>query len=369
MEGQYRFYLAFALRKAGTEEVLAEARGFENSDRRSVNCELYLEPGTYEVLPKITAERRHSGKSIDEVLRTNADKNPRKLQQVGRQYDLAHGRAGVLDEDAEQERKKLEEKKKRKQKKVQKPKPDKMREMRDAMAKMQMAMTNMQSELSKKTTCEDSGNQTDIQSLEDNGPRMAGGEGISKGNKRPAKIGSTRPSPGLWPGCSFEAKEQPSKRLQELVQPESQPNNLTVAADSNSSSNKDAPDRSADTEPQAPKPGPGNSPGLAPTPPGPPPPPAENKDSSSDSDSDSDSSSDSSASESDAGTYPGPGSRANPRWNPVCVTCLRVYAQDQEISIKLVKGENSALPAAARPGSTQLCLDKSETTRGGNAFD
>jgi hypothetical protein len=90
-------------------------------DTRSANCELELEEGIYEVLPKVTAERDSKKKTIGKMVSTWADKNPAKLRQIGMQYDAAHAKAGVLDEDIEVERQR-EESRKKKQKRKEKNK-------------------------------------------------------------------------------------------------------------------------------------------------------------------------------------------------------------------------------------------------------
>uniref|UniRef100_A0A8H7NDU0 Uncharacterized protein n=1 Tax=Bionectria ochroleuca TaxID=29856 RepID=A0A8H7NDU0_BIOOC len=63
------------------------------------------------------------------------------------QYDLAHSKTGVLDEDEAQEQKKSQ---RRRKKKEQKAKQEKLKDMKEAMEKMQQAMAGMQDELSKK---------------------------------------------------------------------------------------------------------------------------------------------------------------------------------------------------------------------------
>lgn len=97
-------------------------------ENRSVSCEVELEAGKrYEVLPKITATRNEGprAKPPQDIVREYAEKNPQKLRQVGMSYDLAHAKGGVPDEDELLEkkkaelRKKKEDKKKRKQKKKQ----------------------------------------------------------------------------------------------------------------------------------------------------------------------------------------------------------------------------------------------------------
>ena len=78
-----------------------------------------LEPGVYEVVPKVTAERVTYRKVVEDVVKEYSEKNPQKLRQVGMQYDLAHSKGGITDEDLElldkeeKEKKKKEERKKK----------------------------------------------------------------------------------------------------------------------------------------------------------------------------------------------------------------------------------------------------------------
>jgi hypothetical protein len=86
-------------------------------ENRSVSCEVELEPGRYEVLPKVTATRDSDKKMVEDVVKDWAEKNPQKLRQVGMNYDIAHAKGGVPDEDGLLEEKKEQEKKKSKKEK------------------------------------------------------------------------------------------------------------------------------------------------------------------------------------------------------------------------------------------------------------
>jgi hypothetical protein len=48
-----------------------------------VSCEVELEPGRYEVIPKITATRQGNSKPFEQIVREYADQNPQKLRQIG----------------------------------------------------------------------------------------------------------------------------------------------------------------------------------------------------------------------------------------------------------------------------------------------
>ncbi|KAK3314617.1 hypothetical protein B0H66DRAFT_481253 [Apodospora peruviana] len=122
LTGQYDYALHFLLQEQGGGEHICRARptgGWGGGwGRRSVCCEVHLEPGRYEVLPKITSQRDKGGKMVEDVVKDLADKNPAKLRQVGMQYDLAHAKGGVPNEDEiltkKMEKKKLKEEKRKK---------------------------------------------------------------------------------------------------------------------------------------------------------------------------------------------------------------------------------------------------------------
>ncbi|KAM0330936.1 hypothetical protein ACHAQA_003893 [Verticillium albo-atrum] len=120
--GGYYFELHFTLQEAGTGkdgqgEQLCRVRPAHKMENRSVSCEVELEAGRYEVLPKITATREDDAQSVGDIVKKYAEANPQKLRQVGMQYDLAHAKGGVPDEDGALESKKTEVKRKKAEKK------------------------------------------------------------------------------------------------------------------------------------------------------------------------------------------------------------------------------------------------------------
>lgn len=142
MKGQYEFVLQFLLKTADKTSICS-VRPVHKWDRRSINCEVELEPGTYEVIPKITAERYYWLPTVQKMVKMAADSNPQKLRQIGLQYDLAHAKGGIVDEDeALRKKKELEKKKKLKGKKQEKEK----KQMAEAMASMEAAMVQMRNE-------------------------------------------------------------------------------------------------------------------------------------------------------------------------------------------------------------------------------
>ncbi|KAK0706970.1 hypothetical protein B0T26DRAFT_481557 [Lasiosphaeria miniovina] len=69
LEGQYQFSLHFLLQQEGSNEHLCRVRPVHDWENRSVSCELDLEPGRYEVLPKITATRHKSQRMVEDVVK------------------------------------------------------------------------------------------------------------------------------------------------------------------------------------------------------------------------------------------------------------------------------------------------------------
>ncbi|KAK7712000.1 hypothetical protein SLS64_005271 [Diaporthe eres] len=91
LEGQYTFDLHFLLRESGSDDHIALA-GTELRSR-SVSAEVELEPGKYELIPKLVAYRDEDSSLVEEAVKNAARSNPRKLQQIGLNYDRAHLKA------------------------------------------------------------------------------------------------------------------------------------------------------------------------------------------------------------------------------------------------------------------------------------
>lgn len=250
-----------------------------------------------------------------------ADVNPQKLRQVGMQYDLAHSKTGVLDEDEAQEQKKSQ---RRRKKKEQKAKQEKLKDMKEAMEKMQQAMAGMQDELSKKGECERGGEKE----KNDSPHEEAQGQ-----NAKNDDYVNSRPPPGCWPGDMSSSESGYSK-------PSIDTSVTTVQRSGDERRDEIGTRRAPSSARQSSKPD-----NLAneqtkdtPLPPQPQPdtPVAEGEETPAESDSDSESS----ESESDSDTEQERG-RKQP-WNPVCVMGLRVYAQDTEVSVRLAQGDQDA---------------------------
>jgi len=69
LEGQYDFALHFLLQEVGSNEHICRVRPVHDWENRSVSCEIELEPGKYEVLPKLTANRYAGGLMVEDVVK------------------------------------------------------------------------------------------------------------------------------------------------------------------------------------------------------------------------------------------------------------------------------------------------------------
>ncbi|PVH99308.1 cysteine proteinase [Periconia macrospinosa] len=94
LEGRFTFGLHFVLQSKNGEDRddIIRVRGSALSGRRSVSTEIHLEPGVYEVLPKITAGMDDKKDEVYKVVTSLAKQNPQKLRQIGRNYDYAHAK-------------------------------------------------------------------------------------------------------------------------------------------------------------------------------------------------------------------------------------------------------------------------------------
>ncbi|KAJ6443538.1 epoxide hydrolase 1 [Purpureocillium lavendulum] len=110
LEGQYRFELGFRLHKAGHEDYIVRSQTPYRM-RRSVNVELDLEAGDYDVRIKIDACRYEDLLPIEQVVRENAKDCREKLTRIGLAYDLAHGKGKVLETPEEKSAREAHEKK------------------------------------------------------------------------------------------------------------------------------------------------------------------------------------------------------------------------------------------------------------------
>ncbi|KAH8706011.1 hypothetical protein BGW36DRAFT_284468 [Talaromyces proteolyticus] len=101
LEGQYKCSLHFRLqdKNKNPEDYILLVRPVHSWEDRSVNGEIELEPGTYEVVPKILATRDTDQNMVEDVVKDWAERNPQKLRQVGKNYDIANSKVKDLDEN------------------------------------------------------------------------------------------------------------------------------------------------------------------------------------------------------------------------------------------------------------------------------
>lgn len=100
LQGQYHFVLAFRLHRKGHEDYLVRSEAPYRM-RRSVNVELELEAGEYEVRVRLDTGRVESTLPVDRVIRQNVKTRRDKLIRTGMAYDLAHSK-GAFQETAEE---------------------------------------------------------------------------------------------------------------------------------------------------------------------------------------------------------------------------------------------------------------------------
>jgi hypothetical protein len=94
------------LQKDGEEDYLVRSQN-SHFMGRSVNAEINLDPGRYQVLMKITAFRHEGVESTEETVRQLAATRREKLVQVGLSYDLAHAKGLVGETDQEKREREL----------------------------------------------------------------------------------------------------------------------------------------------------------------------------------------------------------------------------------------------------------------------
>ncbi|KAM0274416.1 hypothetical protein ACHAQH_007854 [Verticillium albo-atrum] len=92
LEGQYRFDLGFRLHKAGEGEAYVIRSEPAYRMRRSVNVELDLEAGDYEIHVRVDATRNEALLPAHQVIRKYAKKRRDKLIHTGMAYDIAHSK-------------------------------------------------------------------------------------------------------------------------------------------------------------------------------------------------------------------------------------------------------------------------------------
>ncbi|KAK1983150.1 calpain family cysteine protease [Colletotrichum cereale] len=117
LEGQYSFDLQLRLHKAAHEDYVVRSQASYRMTR-SVNVELDLDAGSYEVLIKLDAVRNDQVLPIENVIRKNAKGRREKLIRIGLAYDLAHSKGKVVESSEEKATREAHEKKQRETKRA-----------------------------------------------------------------------------------------------------------------------------------------------------------------------------------------------------------------------------------------------------------
>ncbi|KAK0386369.1 hypothetical protein NLU13_6206 [Sarocladium strictum] len=314
LQGQYEFSLEFLLRKAGEPTPLCQVRSVHKYDKRSANCELELESGTYEVLPRITAERNSKAKTIGQMVSKCADKNPEKLRQIGMQYDAAHAKAGVIDEDEEVE-KAREQRRSKKQKRKEKRRLEekKMKKMQKAFLEKKVAADGEEEEM------EDDDDDSEVEKTV---KKWFGKKLKSKGGKS----STGRNDKGITQSRKSGDGASPKSRTLEIKDADSDDDgsSSSVAGSNTPSSTVKGEDDKEKKKKKA----------------------AAEEEANSDSDSDD-------LSESSSDSEEEPDFDKKQPWDPVCVIGLRVYAQDAVATVRL-GGKKPGEDMAAKEEGTNV---------------
>jgi hypothetical protein len=388
---------------------ICRVRPVHDWENRSVSCEVELEPGRYEVVPKITATRDPELPMVEDIVKNGSEKNPQKLRQVGVQYDLAHSKGGVPDEDIllvkkQEEKKKKEEaeKKKREEKekkekakaKKEKEKEKKLKAKEKAKAKKEKEKARKEKEKAKREKQkekeksrrikvivgidETDGDSTakDVTEKDD----AASKEGDDKGESQPAKDTekSEKKEDTTEDAAKGEKKEDAKLKDGDATKEEKKEETAKTHETASASSSEGAPTPGSEV-PSEPTMGVKRDENAAKD--------DEKKDDEKkeeeekdeeekseeeeseeseesedeDDDDEDDDEDDESDSESDSDSEdeaPAADETATPPWNAVCVVGLRVYATDPDVTIALVKpkdaDEASSLAVDATPAGATM---------------
>ncbi|CAI6061124.1 unnamed protein product [Clonostachys chloroleuca] len=299
LAGPYEFTMNFIILPSGSDEPIGEAHCSKlDSNDRSANCEIFLQPGKYDVIPRVIAANSNLP-PVEDVVKEYSTADPLKLQQKGLLYDIAHAKVGVIDEDAAYAKKKQEEKAKEKaKKKKEKAEDAEKNQMRQAMEQMTSAMAAMQVELDKEKSKEEEEKKDKEKTKE--GEKKSGNaskdekkEGDSDSKATPPSGESAAPSAPENKGGKKEEKKEEEKEEKEKKEKDKEEDE---SSNEDEEQNK-AEEKEAEAEEEE-----------------------EEEDDSDDSDDDDD----------NEGRLP---------WNAVCVAGLRVYSEDKNISVEVVQSE------------------------------
>ena len=103
LRGQYLFRLSFRLYKEGEEDYFMRTLG-EKWGSRSINVEVDLEAGKYEIRLHISAYRISTDK-VEDVVKSNWLDRTDKLLRIGASYDFAHAKGRPFEEKSDETKK------------------------------------------------------------------------------------------------------------------------------------------------------------------------------------------------------------------------------------------------------------------------
>lgn len=308
LEGQYTFDLHFLLQQEGAEagDHIVRVRGAWFGDR-SISAEVDLEPGRYEVLPKIAAMKDPTKPEVQDVVKEWAEKNTQKLRQIGMNYDIANAK-GVV-ELTEEEKKAKEAKKKAEKEKAEKEKAEKKKaEKKKAKKPKHRGKKKAEKEEVAEKKDKSKAKKEKEKKMSEEKEEESSGEEESEEDVEEGKEGEDREGEG-----ADESEDEESEESEETEEEEEEEEEGGA---------KEKTGKHKKTAPAAPNP---SAAADYPTPPevgadpdgGP-------------------SLEDADAAPQPAANPPPTEEKINP-WNAVCVIGLRVYSKDQDVTIKLVK--------------------------------
>ncbi|VUC25931.1 unnamed protein product [Clonostachys rosea] len=282
LEGLYRFYLEFMVRSDDSDKKIAEAtyNAYEG-ENRSVSCEVYLEPGTYSVIPKVLAKRLGWKHELRDVVKSFALSRPLKLQQKAKAYDVAHAKPGIKDEDEELMIKKWEEKQRKKELKKE---AEEENNARLEMMKMRAYVAALQEEMEKREKAR-------VEELNKQKAKVSENQKQRKKSRGKGKPVGEEGNKGQREGQRATAEEAQDE--------EENPEEEEEVQEEEAEQQEEEQEEEEEEEEE------------------------DDEDDESDSDDDADYDEE----------------RDRYLWNPVCVMGLRVYSQDDQIEITLVEGD------------------------------
>ncbi|KAF2503244.1 cysteine proteinase [Lophium mytilinum] len=338
LEGQYTFELHFLLQEegapAGEHLVRARSNWFGT---RSVSAEVDLEPGRYEVIPKIAASRDLTKLEVQDIVKDFAEKNGQKLRQIGMNYDIANAKGIVelTDEEKAAKEKKAKDK-------ADKEKAEKDKEAADKAEFEEWKKSKAEKEAKAAKAAKKGDEKAKKVSLKEEAEskKPEAQEVVEKDDhkgdeEKPEKAESSSDEDSETPESDDDASEESSQEAEASAKSEKKTPAKPAAAEASPK-----PAASKVSEQQTIKP-----PSALPFRGGPPAhsPPGSVYDGPpmSEFGSYAGAYADADAAPPPQPAAPAAATDANPNpWNAICVVGLKVYARDKDVSIKLIKPKN-----------------------------